>query len=104
MKIYETVKSERNVFELKKEESKQFLLDFENPNEDMPIIKHKNHYLRLVKKDEFLCEGCFLHKDKCYGNCIISEILKNKEDWNYYIFKEIEQYEIIFGENKNEDI
>lgn len=79
-------------------------------NNEKIFFKKDNHYYKLTEKHYDTCDGCDLedvilnNKYYCqdYG-CIACSLGDTREEI-YYILKEKELYEIVFGENKNEDI
>lgn len=123
MKIYdlnidciEKEKNKNNLYNLERrfimdnndlcKECQKYLKD--NEKEDI-FIKYKNKFYRFkhssieVSDSMEYCMDCDLEKE-CRNNlwiCICEALIRNDID---VILKEVEEYEIVFGENKNEDI
>lgn len=99
--------SKHSIIDVSSKRLKKIKNEFKKDNNI--YLEIENEYYVLQKNNEKTdCYKCaFLDWCSCaayisgYGyDCLPWPITKN----DYYIFKKVEEYEMVFGENKNEDI
>lgn len=110
MNVYKGVPSKLYLFELSNEDKEQLTKDMLNKKKCYIEYKCKK-YIICMHKTELLCSKfcCIGKKCKNFLGCILFGLIDRKElnkkfsKHDYYL-REIEEYEIVFGEDENENI